>query len=136
VLKRDGARYYVAVKKAPPVNHHCPSVDVLFNSVAHSAGPNAVGAILTGMGADGAKGLLVMRQSGAHTIAQDESSCIVFGMPKVAIELGGAEEIVPLSRIADRVVHLLQQNTTDSVHRNGIVLRSGAKNKESDRDGA
>lgn len=108
-LKRDGARYFVSVKQGPPVNRHCPSVDVLFHSVARSAGRNAVGAILTGMGADGAKGLLAMRQSGARTIAQDEKTSVVFGMPKVAIEMGGADEIVGLSDIPRRLLDLAQQ---------------------------
>ena len=108
-LRRDGARYFVSIKQGPPVNRHCPSVDVLFNSVAHCAGRNAVGAILTGMGADGAKGLLGMREAGARTLAQDESSCVVFGMPKVAIELGGAEEVVPLEGIPARLLELARR---------------------------
>ena len=109
VLRRDGARYTVSIKQAPPVNRHCPSVDVLFNSVARCAGRNAVAALLTGMGADGAKGLLGLRQAGARTIAQDEDTCVVFGMPKVAIELGGADEILPLSDIPGRMLELVQQ---------------------------
>ncbi len=96
VLERSGAGYQVKIRDGPPVHHQRPSVDVLFQSVARSAGRNAVGAILTGMGADGAKGLLALKESGAHTIAQDEASCVVFGMPKEAIKLGAAEEIVPL----------------------------------------
>ncbi len=111
LLRRDGARYAVSVKQGPPVNRHCPSVDVLFNSVARSAGRNAVAAILTGMGADGAKGLLTMRQAGARTIAQDEESCVVFGMPKVAIELGGAEEVLALGDIPGRLLELASQRT-------------------------
>jgi two-component system chemotaxis response regulator CheB len=99
-VQRNGAQYYVSVHSAPPVNRHRPSVDVLFESVAERAGRNAVGVIMTGMGADGARGLLKMREAGARTIAQDESTCVVFGMPKEAIEMGAAEVIVPLPRIA------------------------------------
>jgi two-component system chemotaxis response regulator CheB len=112
VLRRDGARYTVSIKQGPPVNRHMPSVDVLFNSVARCAGRNAVAAILTGMGADGAKGLLTMRQAGASTIAQNEESCVVFGMPKVAIELGGAEEVLTLADIPQRLLELAQQRAT------------------------
>lgn len=100
VLQRSGARLEVAVKRGPPVHHQRPAVDVLFHSVARLAGRNAVGVILTGMGADGAAGLLAMRQAGAHTIAQDERSSVVFGMPKEAIRLGAAAEVLPLERIA------------------------------------
>jgi two-component system chemotaxis response regulator CheB len=99
-VRRNGAQYYVAVQSGPPVNRHRPSVDVLFESTAEWAGRNAVGVIMTGMGADGAKGLLTMRRAGARTIAQDESTCVVFGMPKEAIELGAAESVLPLARIA------------------------------------
>lgn len=99
-LQRSGARYYVDVKDGPMVCHQRPSVEVLFASVAKNAGHNAVGAILTGMGADGAQGLLKMRQAGARTVAQDEESSIVFGMPKEAIAVGAAEKIVPLSNVA------------------------------------
>jgi len=95
-LKRSGVQYYVEVRSAPPVNRHCPSVDVLFRSVAKCAGKNALGFIMTGMGHDGARGLLEMREAGAQTVAQDEASCVVFGMPKEAIKLGGAEKILPL----------------------------------------
>ncbi len=104
VLRRSGARYHAQVKTGPPVYHQRPSVDVLFQSVAKHAGPNAVGVILTGMGADGAKGLLAMREAGARTFAQDEHSCVVFGMPKEAIKLGGAERVVPLQRVAHHVI--------------------------------
>ena len=99
-LRRSGAQYYVVIHSEPPVNRHRPSVDVLFESVAGCAGRNAVGVIMTGMGADGARGLLTMRQAGARTIAQDEATCVVFGMPKEAIELGAAETVAPLPRIA------------------------------------
>ncbi|MBI5878739.1 MAG: chemotaxis response regulator protein-glutamate methylesterase [Chloroflexi bacterium] len=104
VLERSGARYVVRIKDGPPVHHQRPSVDVLFQSVARHAGRNAVGVILTGMGADGAKGLLSMRQSGARTLAQDEKSCVVFGMPKEAIQLGAAEMVVPLNDVSQSVL--------------------------------
>jgi two-component system chemotaxis response regulator CheB len=100
ILQRSGANYYVSVKDGPMVCRQRPSVEVLFNSVAEYAGANAVGAILTGMGNDGAEGLLRMRNKGAHTIAEAESTCIVFGMPKEAIAKGGAERIVPLDHVA------------------------------------
>jgi two-component system chemotaxis response regulator CheB len=109
VLRRSGARYYVEVKTGPDVHHQCPSVEVLFNSVAKYAGANAVGAILTGMGADGAQGLLAMRKTGARTIAQDEQSSIVFGMPMEAIKCGAAERVVPLTDVARQMIHLAQQ---------------------------
>jgi two-component system chemotaxis response regulator CheB len=99
VVKRSGAQYVVEVVAAPPVNRHCPSVDVLFRSCAKYAGRNAMGVIMTGMGDDGARGLLEMHQAGARTIAQDEESCVVFGMPKEAIKLGAADRVVPLSAI-------------------------------------
>jgi two-component system chemotaxis response regulator CheB len=108
LLRRSGANYYVSLKDGPPVCRQKPSVEVLFNSVAKYAGQNAVGAILTGMGDDGATGLLNMRQAGAHTIAQDEASCIVFGMPKEAIACGAAEEITHLDRIPERLIALAQ----------------------------
>lgn len=96
-LKRGGAYYYVEVVDGAPVNRHCPSVDVLFHSVAKVAGKNATGIILTGMGDDGARGLKEMLDAGAYTLAQDEASCVVFGMPKEAIKLGAAKNILPLS---------------------------------------
>ncbi len=107
VLERSGAQYLVKIRDGPPVHHQRPSVDVLFQSIARNAGRNSLGVILTGMGADGAKGLLAMKESGAHTIAQDEQSCVVFGMPKEAIKLGGAEEIVPLQDMAQTVLNRL-----------------------------
>ena len=100
LLKRSGARYYVQVQDGPLVNRHRPSVDVLFRSTAKYAGSNAIGIIMTGMGDDGARGLLEMKDAGAHTIAQDEKSCVVFGMPKEAIKLGAAEKILSLEQIA------------------------------------
>ncbi len=100
LLRRSGANYYVKIKQGPMVHHQRPSVDVLFKSVAEYAGGNAVGVILTGMGADGAQGLLEMKQAGAKTIAQDEKSCVVFGMPKEAIKKGAVDKVVPLDEIA------------------------------------
>ncbi len=104
LLKRSGARYYVEVRDGPLVSRHRPSVDVLFRSAARYAGRNAVGVILTGMGDDGAKGLREMRDAGAFTIAQDEATCVVFGMPQEAIKAGAVKEVLPLEAIAARVV--------------------------------
>jgi len=104
IMRRSGARYYVEVKTGPMVHHQRPAVDILFKSTAQYAGPNSIGAILTGMGADGAEGLLKMKQAGAKTIAQDEKSCVVFGMPKEAIKMGAADKVVPLDRVADEIV--------------------------------
>ncbi|HEX3355999.1 MAG TPA: chemotaxis response regulator protein-glutamate methylesterase [Tepidisphaeraceae bacterium] len=109
LLRRSGARYYVEVVDGPDVHHQKPSVDVLFQSVAKYAGANAVGAILTGMGADGADGLLAMRNAGARTIAQDEATSIVFGMPMEAIKCGAAEKVLPLDEIAKAVLQLAKQ---------------------------
>jgi len=104
LLSRSGASYFVTLKDGPPVCRQKPSVEVLFNSVARYAGANAVGAILTGMGDDGAVGLLNMRRAGAHTLAQDEQSCVVFGMPKEAIDRGAAEEVLSLDHIAEGLI--------------------------------
>ncbi len=106
LLKRSGAKYYVEVKEGPLVNRHRPSVDILFRSTARYAGSNAIGVIMTGMGDDGAKGLLEMKQSGSPTIAQDEATSVVFGMPHEAIELGAADNVMPLQRIASAVMRL------------------------------
>ncbi|MDY6972030.1 MAG: chemotaxis response regulator protein-glutamate methylesterase [Thermodesulfobacteriota bacterium] len=100
LLKRSGARYFVRVKNGPLVHHQRPAVDVLFKSMADYAGANAVGILMTGMGADGAEGLLKMKQAGAGTIAQNEETCVVFGMPKEAIRLGAADKVVGLQDIA------------------------------------
>ncbi len=105
LLKRNGARYSVEVKDGPLVTRHRPSVDVLFRSAAACAGGNAIGVIMTGMGDDGAHGLLEMHNAGARTIAEDESSCVVFGMPKEAIKLGAAQRIVPLDRISSEIMY-------------------------------
>jgi two-component system chemotaxis response regulator CheB len=106
MLSRNGARYIVKLDDGPLVNRHRPSVDVLFRSTARYAGNNSIGVIMTGMGDDGAKGLLEMREAGAQTIAQDEDSCTVFGMPKVAIELGAAMNVVSLDNIPAKVLQL------------------------------
>ncbi len=103
LLNRSGARYSVQLKQGPMVHHQRPAVDVLFHSVARHARTNAVGVVMTGMGADGAAGLLAMRQAGAHTITQDEATCVVYGMPKEAFENGASEEVVPLPKIARRI---------------------------------
>jgi len=106
-VKKSGAFYYTELSREEPVNRHRPSVDVLFQSAAQVLGPNGMGVILTGMGKDGAQGLLAMRNAGAHTIAQDEASCVVYGMPKAAVELGAAMEVVPLPDIAGRILDRL-----------------------------
>jgi two-component system chemotaxis response regulator CheB len=100
LLKRSGAQYIAEVIDGPVVNRHRPSVDVLFRSVAKCAGKNAIGIIMTGMGDDGAAGLLEMKQAGAHTVAQDEATCVVYGMPKEAVKRGAADKIIPLESIA------------------------------------
>jgi two-component system chemotaxis response regulator CheB len=107
VVKRSGARYYVEIREGPPVFHQRPSVEVMFNSVAKYVGANAVGIILTGMGADGSSGLLAMRQSGGRTIAQDEKTCVVFGMPGEAVKLGAAEFVLPLQKITAKAIELV-----------------------------
>lgn len=104
LLERQGARYHVSVRNGPLVSRHRPSVDVLFRSAARSAGSNAMGVIMTGMGDDGARGMLEMHQAGAFTVAQDEASSIVFGMPKEAIAHGGVDRIVPLDQIAREIL--------------------------------
>jgi len=106
LLQRSGARFHVRVQVGPLVNRHRPSVDVMFASVARCAGRNAVGVILTGMGKDGAKGLLQMRKAGARTIGQDEATSVVFGMPKAAAELGAVDDVCPLNVIPGRVLEL------------------------------
>ena len=106
LVKRSGARYYVEIKDGQLVSRHRPSVDVLFRSTARYAGKNAVGVIMTGMGDDGAKGMREMKDAGAYTIAQDEASCVVFGMPAEAIKNGGVDRVLPLEQIAAEVVRL------------------------------
>jgi two-component system chemotaxis response regulator CheB len=109
LLQRRGGSYFARVKGGPRVCYQRPSVDVLFQSVAKHARANAIGAILTGMGNDGAQGLLAMRREGAHTIAQDEATCVVFGMPKEAIEAGAAIEIAPLDQVSRRIINALNK---------------------------
>ena len=110
LLARSGANYMTKLDQGPPVNRHRPSVDVLFRSAAEAAGKNAVGVILTGMGKDGAAGMLDMRGAGAHNFAQDEASCVVFGMPREAIALGAAHEVGPLQALPRMVLeHLATQ---------------------------
>jgi two-component system, chemotaxis family, protein-glutamate methylesterase/glutaminase len=104
VLQRSGAVYSVEVKDGPRVHHQRPAVDVLFRSVARHAGGNAIGVILTGMGADGAEGMLEMKQAGARTIAQDENSCVVYGMPKEAVNIGAVDKISPLLKVTDEIL--------------------------------
>lgn len=106
LLKRSGARYYVEIKDGPLVSRHRPSVDVLFRSAARYAGKNAVGVIMTGMGDDGARGMKEMHDAGAVTIAQDEATCVVYGMPNEAVKLGGVNKIMPLQNIAHEVLRL------------------------------
>ncbi len=107
VVRRSGARYYVEIGSGEKVSGHRPSADVLFHSVAKIAGTNAIGVILTGMGGDGAKGLLAMRNAGANTIGQDEASCVVYGMPKVAYEVGAVERQLPLHKVADGIISFI-----------------------------
>lgn len=109
LLKRSGANYVTELSDGPPVSRHRPSVDVLFRSAANCAGKNAIGVIMTGMGDDGAAGMYEMYQTGAHTMAQDEESCVVFGMPKEAIARGGVHEVVPLHDLSRRVLGWLSE---------------------------
>jgi two-component system, chemotaxis family, protein-glutamate methylesterase/glutaminase len=105
-LRRSGAQYYVEVRDGPLVHHHRPSVDVLFRSVARIAGSNAIGIIMTGMGNDGASGLKEMHEAGAHTVAQDEATCVVFGMPKEAIKLGAVDRVLPLRDLGREILRM------------------------------
>ncbi len=104
LLKRSGAKYFVEIKDGPLVSRHRPSVDVLFRSAARYAGKNAIGVIMTGMGDDGAKGLLEMKEQGAFTIAQDEATSVVFGMPHEAIKLNAVDKVIPLDKIAGTIL--------------------------------
>jgi two-component system chemotaxis response regulator CheB len=108
-LAKSGSNYIIALDDTEPVNRHRPSVEVLFRSVAMVAGRNALGVMLTGMGRDGATAMLEMRQAGSFNIAQDEASCVVFGMPHEAIAVGAANEVLPLTEIADRLLQELAQ---------------------------
>jgi len=107
LLRKETSGYYVKIEKGPMINYQRPSVDVLFTSVAECAGANAIGVILTGMGSDGAKGLLSMKKNGAKILAQDEESCIVFGMPKEAIKIGAVDKVVSLSRIPEEIIKII-----------------------------
>lgn len=107
LVRRSGAFYHIELRDGPPVNRHRPSVDVLFRSVANCSGVGAVGIILTGMGNDGAQGMREMHDKGVYTIAQDAESCVVYGMPKEAVNAGGVDEITPLKGIASRVTAAL-----------------------------
>lgn len=107
LIEQHGAVYRAALSDAPAVNRHRPSVEVLFNSAAKVLGPRAIGIMLTGMGKDGASAMLEMKQAGAYNLAQDEASSVVFGMPRAAIELGAVDEVVPLEKMAERVLRLL-----------------------------
>jgi two-component system chemotaxis response regulator CheB len=108
LLQQSGTRYLVRIKNGPAVNYHRPSVDVLFQSVARSAGSGVIGVLLTGMGADGAKGLLAMHEKGAYTLAQDEQTCVIFGMPREAVKLGAVDDVMPIQRIPRAIVSFLQ----------------------------
>jgi two-component system, chemotaxis family, protein-glutamate methylesterase/glutaminase len=116
LLKRSGARYYVEIKTGPMVHHQRPAVDVMFRSVSKTAGANAVGIQLTGMGADGAAGLLEMKNAGAKTIAQDEKSCVVFGMPKEAIKRGAADRVVTLNDISRAALQMVPRTADQPVN--------------------
>ncbi len=103
-VRRSGARYYVELSDGPPVNRHRPAVDVLFESAAEAAGSNAVGVIMTGMGDDGARGLLAMKEAGAHTLGQDEATCVVYGMPREAARIGAVHRVLPLDALSRAVL--------------------------------
>ncbi|MFT3905947.1 MAG: chemotaxis response regulator protein-glutamate methylesterase [Steroidobacteraceae bacterium] len=104
LLQRSGAQYHVEIREGPPVSRHCPSVDVLFRSVAKVAGPNALGIIMTGMGDDGARGMKEMHVAGSRTVAQDQASCVVFGMPREAIRLEAVDRVLPLDQIPSAIL--------------------------------
>jgi two-component system, chemotaxis family, protein-glutamate methylesterase/glutaminase len=118
-IRRRGTNYIVEIKGGPKVFHQRPSIDVLFRSMAHHVGSSAVGAILTGMGADGARGLLAMRDAGAYTVAQDEASCAVFGMPKEAVRLGAATKVVSLPHVSQHILDVLAQRNARQFRRSG-----------------
>jgi len=109
IVKRSGARYYIEIKDGPQVFHQRPSVEVMFNSVARYVGANAVGVLLTGMGMDGAAGLLAIKKAGAPTIAQDEKTSVVFGMPGEAVKLGAADLVLPIDKVAEKALELVQE---------------------------
>ena len=113
-IERSGGLFITRIGGTDRVSGHCPSVDVMFESVAREAAHNAIGVILTGMGRDGAEGLLAMRKAGAHTLGQDEASCVVYGMPKAAWDLGGVEEQLPLEKMTSRILSLVQEQREKS----------------------
>lgn len=116
LVEKSGAKYYTRIKQGPPVHHQRPSVDVMFNSVAKAAGLNAMGVILTGMGADGAKGMLTMKQQGSYTIAQDEATSVVYGMPKEAKNIGAVTDVLPLQNISKAIIsHMKQKQTQPTI---------------------
>ena len=129
LLKRSGARYYVSLKDGPLVSRHRPSVDVLFRSTARYAGANAIGVIMTGMGDDGAKGMLEMKQAGAVNIAQNEASCVVFGMPNEAIKHGAVDHVLPLEHIAEKVLRLEQDDIAKSDQAGPVKAGGGSESK-------
>ena len=113
LVEKNGARYYTRIKQGPPVHHQRPAVDVLFNSVAKSAGINAMGVILTGMGADGAKGLLSMKEKGSYTIGQDEATSVVYGMPREAFKIGAVTDQLPLNKIPQEIINHMKQKVLE-----------------------
>lgn len=131
LLKKNATRYYVALKDGPLVSRHRPSVDVLFRSAARHAGKLALGVLLTGMGADGAQGLLALKQAGAATVAQDKSSCVVFGMPNEAIKLGAADAVLPLEQIGPWIV---EQATNSGVAETPCVSACIPGTRKGDRE--
>jgi len=114
-VKREGSHYLAQVKEGPLVNRHRPSVDVLFRSASHHAGPNTLAVIMTGMGDDGAQGCIDLKQAGSIVLAQDEASCVVFGMPKAAIERGGVHHVFPLEQLAAQTMKFINNQTPDQV---------------------
>jgi two-component system chemotaxis response regulator CheB len=114
VVDRDGARYRCRITEDAPVNHHRPSVDVMFHSVARNVGPNAIGVMLTGMGSDGARGMVAMREAGARNIAQDENTSVVWGMPGSAVQAGAVDAVVPLHAIADLLLRWIGERESRS----------------------
>ncbi|MCG8612337.1 MAG: chemotaxis response regulator protein-glutamate methylesterase [Pseudomonadales bacterium] len=127
LLKRNGAQYQIEIRDGPLVSRHRPSVDVLFRSVARYAGKNAMGIIMTGMGSDGAAGLLEMKQAGARTLAQDEQSCVVFGMPKEAIKKGGVEETVSLESLPELIMQYSEQVSPNASKNQNLIANRGLK---------
>ena len=116
-VERSGANYLARVRDGDPINRHKPSVEALFESAARVVGPNALGVMLTGMGADGAKAMKAMRDAGSYNICQDEASCVVFGMPREAIAQGAAHEVLPLQRIAPALLERLRATVGTALNR-------------------